>query len=203
MNDLVDTYLTIAAPSEGIYKEKGSKFLSFAYPVTSIDEIKALIEQKRKEHHNARHVCFAYMLGADRATFRTNDDGEPSGTAGRPILGQINSNQLTDILIIVVRYFGGILLGTGGLTQAYKSAAAEAIAAANIEERLVEAVYKVKFGYEVMNDVMRVIKEYALFIVSQEQTLDCRITFRVRETMEIEVVEKLSNIQLLKLEKVR
>ncbi|HOH71198.1 MAG TPA: YigZ family protein, partial [Paludibacteraceae bacterium] len=190
-------------PSEGIYKEKGSKFLSFAYPVTSIDEIKALIEQKRKEHHNARHVCFAYMLGADRATFRTNDDGEPSGTAGRPILGQINSNQLTDILIIVVRYFGGILLGTGGLTQAYKSAAAEAIAAANIEERLVEAVYKVKFGYEVMNDVMRVIKEYALFIVSQEQTLDCRITFRVRETMEIEVVEKLSNIQLLKLEKVR
>ncbi|HPO47842.1 MAG TPA: YigZ family protein, partial [Paludibacteraceae bacterium] len=118
-------------------------------------------------------------------------------------LGQINSNQLTDILIIVVRYFGGILLGTGGLTQAYKSAAAEAIAAANIEERLVEAVYKVKFGYEVMNDVMRVIKEYALFIVSQEQTLDCRITFRVRETMEIEVVEKLSNIQLLKLEKVR
>lgn len=203
MNDLVDTYLTIAAPSEGIYKEKGSKFLSFAYPVTSIDEIKALIEQKRKEHHNARHVCFAYMLGADRATFRTNDDGEPSGTAGRPILGQINSNQLTDILIIVVRYFGGILLGTGGLTQAYKSAAAEAIAAANIEERLVEAVYKVKFGYEVMNDVMRVIKEYALFIVSQEQTLDCRITFRVRETMEIEVVEKLSNIQSLKLEKVR
>ena len=171
LNDLVDTYLTIAAPSEGIYKEKGSKFLSFAYPVTSIDEIKALIEQKRKEHHNARHVCFAYMLGADRATFRTNDDGEPSGTAGRPILGQINSNQLTDILIIVVRYFGGILLGTGGLTQAYKSAAAEAIAAANIEERLVEAVYKVKFGYEVMNDVMRVIKEYALFIVSQEQTL--------------------------------
>lgn len=203
LNDLVDTYLTIAAPSEGIYKEKGSKFLSFAYPVTSIDEIKALIEQKRKEHHNARHVCFAYMLGADRATFRTNDDGEPSGTAGRPILGQINSNQLTDILIIVVRYFGGILLGTGGLTQAYKSAAAEAIAAANIEERLVEAVYKVKFGYEVMNDVMRVIKEYALSIVSQEQTLDCRITFRVRETMEIEVVEKLSNIQLLKLEKVR
>lgn len=203
LNDLVDTYLTIAAPSEGIYKEKGSKFLSFAYPVTSIDEIKALIEQKRKEHHNARHVCFAYMLGADRATFRTNDDGEPSGTAGRPILGQINSNQLTDILIIVVRYFGGILLGTGGLTQAYKSAAAEAIVAANIEERLVEAVYKVKFGYEVMNDVMRVIKEYALFIVSQEQTLDCRITFRVRETMEIEVVEKLSNIQLLKLEKVR
>lgn len=203
LNDLVDTYLTIAAPSEGIYKEKGSKFLSFAYPVTSIDEIKALIEQKRKEHHNARHVCFAYMLGADRATFRTNDDGEPSGTAGRPILGQINSNQLTDILIIVVRYFGGILLGTGGLTQAYKSAAAEAIAVANIEERLVEAVYKVKFGYEAMNDVMRVIKEYALFIVSQEQTLDCRITFRVRETMEIEVVEKLSNIQLLKLEKVR
>ncbi len=203
LNDLVDTYLTIATPSEGIYKEKGSKFLSFAYPVTSIDEIKALIEQKRKEHHNARHVCFAYMLGADRATFRTNDDGEPSGTAGRPILGQINSNQLTDILIIVVRYFGGILLGTGGLTQAYKSAAAEAIAAANIEERLVEAVYKVKFGYEVMNDVMRVIKEYALFIVSQEQTLDCRITFRVRETMEIEVVEKLSNIQSLKLEKVR
>ncbi|HOG35957.1 MAG TPA: YigZ family protein [Paludibacteraceae bacterium] len=203
MNDLVDTYLTIAAPSEGIYKEKGSKFLSFAYPVTSIDEIKALIEQKRKEHHNARHVCFAYMLGADRATFRTNDDGEPSGTAGRPILGQINSNQLTDILIIVVRYFGGILLGTGGLTQAYKSAAAEAIAVANIEERLVEAVYKVKFGYEAMNDVMRVIKEYALSIVSQEQTLDCRITFRVRETMEIEVVEKLSNIQSLKLEKVR
>jgi len=203
LNDLVDTYLTIAAPSEGIYKEKGSKFLSFAYPVTSIDEIKALIEQKRKEHHNARHVCFAYMLGADRATFRTNDDGEPSGTAGRPILGQINSNQLTDILIIVVRYFGGILLGTGGLTQAYKSAAAEAIAVANIEERLVEAVYKVKFGYEAMNDVMRVIKEYALSIVSQEQTLDCRITFRVRETMEIEVVEKLSNIQSLKLEKVR
>ncbi|MBP7965208.1 MAG: YigZ family protein, partial [Paludibacteraceae bacterium] len=113
--DRLDTYKTIASPAEGIYKEQGSKFLAFAYPVSSADEVKILVDTKRKEFHDARHICYAYMLGAARTEFRSNDDGEPSGTAGRPILGQINSHQLSDILIVVVRYFGGILLGTGGL----------------------------------------------------------------------------------------
>ena len=176
----MDTYLTISSPSEALYKDKGSKFYAFAYPVQSVEQIKEILAEKRKEYYDARHVCYAYMLGYERNQFRANDDGEPSGTAGRPILGQINSSNLTDILIIVVRYFGGTLLGTSGLIQAYKTSAAEAIAAATIEERIVEKTFVSKFGYQDLNAVMRIMKDFDLAIVNQIQEMDCTLYFRIR-----------------------
>jgi uncharacterized YigZ family protein len=163
-----------------LYKDKGSKFYAFAYPVQTIEQIKEILAEKRKEYYDARHVCYAYMLGYERNQFRANDDGEPSGTAGRPILGQINSSNLTDILIIVVRYFGGTLLGTSGLIQAYKTSAAEAIAAATIEERIVEKTFVSKFGYQDLNAVMRIMKDFDLTIVNQIQEMDCTLYFRIR-----------------------
>ena len=176
----MDTYLTISSQSEALYKDKGSKFYAFAYPVQTIEQIKEILAEKRKEYYDARHVCYAYMLGYEREVFRANDDGEPSGTAGRPILGQINSSNLTDILIIVVRYFGGTLLGTSGLIQAYKTSAAEAIAAATIEERIVEKTFVSKFGYQDLNAVMRIMKDFDLTIVNQIQEMDCTLYFRIR-----------------------
>lgn len=176
----MDTYLTISSPSEALYKDKGSKFYAFAYPVQTVEQIKEILAEKRKEYYDARHVCYAYMLGYERGVFRANDDGEPSGTAGRPILGQINSSNLTDILIIVVRYFGGTLLGTSGLIQAYKTSAAEAIAVATIEERIVEKTFVSKFGYQDLNAVMRIMKDFDLAIVNQVQEMDCTLYFRVR-----------------------
>ena len=176
----MDTYLTILSPSEALYKDKGSKFYAFAYPVQTIEQIKEILAEKRKEYYDARHVCYAYMLGYERDVFRANDDGEPSGTAGRPILGQINSSNLTDILIIVVRYFGGTLLGTSGLIQAYKTSATEAIAAATIEERIVEKTFVSKFGYQDLNAVMRILKDFNLAIVNQIQEMDCTLYFRIR-----------------------
>lgn len=176
----MDTYLTISSVSEALYKDKGSKFYAFAYPVQTIEQIKEILAEKRKEFYDARHVCYAYMLGYERNQFRANDDGEPSGTAGRPILGQINSSNLTDILIIVVRYFGGTLLGTSGLIQAYKTSAAEAIAAATIEERIVEKTFVSKFGYQDLNAVMRIMKDFDLAIVNQIQEMDCTLYFRIR-----------------------
>ena len=176
----MDTYLTISSPSEALYKDKGSKFYAFAYPVQTIEQIKEILAEKRKEYYDARHVCYAYMLGYEREVFRANDDGEPSGTAGRPILGQINSSNLTDILIIVVRYFGGTLLGTSGLIQAYKTSAAEVIAAATIEERIVEKTFVSKFGYQDLNAVMRIMKDFDLAIVNQIQEMDCTLYFRIR-----------------------
>ena len=163
-----------------MYKDKGSKFYAFAYPVQTVEQIKEILAEKRKEYYDARHVCYAYMLGYERNVFRANDDGEPSGTAGRPILGQINSSNLTDILIIVVRYFGGTLLGTSGLIQAYKTSAAEAIAAATIEERIVEKTFVSKFGYQDLNAVMRIMKDFDLAIVNQIQEMDCTLYFRIR-----------------------
>ena len=176
----MDTYLTISSVSEALYKDKGSKFYAFAYPVQTVEQIKEILAEKRKEYYDARHVCYAYMLGYKRDVFRANDDGEPSGTAGRPILGQINSSNLTDILIIVVRYFGGTLLGTSGLIQAYKTSAAEAIAAATIEERIVEKTFVSKFGYQDLNAVMRIMKDFDLAIVNQIQEMDCTLYFRIR-----------------------
>ena len=159
-----DTYKTIVEPSEGIYTEKRSKFIAIALPVRTLDEIKAHLEMYQKKYYDARHVCYAYMLGAARKDFRANDNGEPSGTAGKPILGQINSNELTDILIIVVRYFGGIKLGTSGLIVAYKAAAAEAISAATIIEKTVDEEVTVMFEYPFMNDIMRIVKDYRMFM---------------------------------------
>lgn len=177
---MLDTYLTIETTAEGGYKDKGSRFIAFACPVCSVEEVKEILAEKRKEYYDARHVCYAYVLGYERMNFRANDDGEPSGTAGRPILGQINSAGLTDVLVIVVRYFGGILLGTGGLIQAYKAAAAEAIGNATVVERVVERMMEARFGYEQLNAVMRIVKEHGLTVVSRRQELDCTLRFRVR-----------------------
>ena len=177
-----DTYKTIIEPSEGIYTEKRSKFIAIALPVRTLDEIKMHLETYQKKYYDARHVCYAYMLGAERTEFRANDDGEPSSTAGKPILGQINSNDLTDILIIVVRYYGGVNLGTGGLIVAYKAAAALAIEDSVQETRQVEELVKYDFPYVMMNDVMRVVKEMQPRIVSQEYDNTCSITLSIRKS---------------------
>ena len=168
---------------EGFYSEKRSKFLAFAHHVETIDEIKDILASYRKKYYDARHVCYAYVLGADKADFRANDDGEPSSTAGKPILGQINSYDLTNVLVIVVRYYGGVNLGTGGLIVAYRTAAADALDHATIETRLVEEVITYSFPYPMMNAVMRVIKEMQPRIVSQTFDNTCSISMSIRQEM--------------------
>lgn len=190
----MDSFLTIAAPSEGIYTEKRSKFLAFAFPVSTTEQVKKLVDAHAKKYYDARHVCYAYMLGHARQVFRANDNGEPSGTAGKPILGQINSNELTDILIIVVRYFGGVKLGTSGLIQAYKAAAAEAIAAATIVERTVNEQVTVSFEYPLMNQVMRVVKEEEPVLVSQTFDNDCLMTLSIRASLMPRLRQRLEKI---------
>ena len=177
-----DTYKTITALAEGYYTEKRSRFISYAIPVRTVDEVKAQLAKYRKEYYDARHVCWAYMLGADRQTVRANDDGEPSSTAGKPILGQINSNELTDILVVVIRYFGGIELGTSGLIVAYRTAAAEAIAAATVETRTVDEDITVAFEYPSLNSIMRIVKEDNPVILSQHFDMDCEMTLRIRKS---------------------
>ena len=177
-----DEFRTISATSEGFYSEKRSKFLAFAHHVETVDEIKELLSQYRKKYYDARHVCYAYMLGAEREDFRANDDGEPSSTAGKPILGQINSNELTDILIVVVRYYGGVNLGTSGLIVAYREAAADAIAHATIETRQVEETITYSFNYLMMNDVMRIVKEMQPRILEQTFDNDCQIKLSIRRS---------------------
>ena len=177
----MDKYLTIQAPAEGTYTEKRSKFLAFAFPVYSVEEIKGIVAEYQKKYYDARHVCYAYMLGVERTVFRANDNGEPSGTAGKPILGQINSNNLTNILIVVVRYFGGVKLGTSGLIVAYRLAASEAIAAAEIVEKTVDEDVTFHFEYPFMNDVMRIVKEEEPQIVVQDFDNDCTMTLRIRK----------------------
>lgn len=193
-----DTYLTVARLSEGLYKEKMSKFISFAVPVSTLDEAKEAIARYQKEYYDARHVCWAYMLGAARTEYRLNDNGEPSGTAGKPILGQINSFGLTNVLIVVVRYFGGIKLGTGGLIEAYRAAAADAIRANEIVECLVEEDVRIFFEYPFMNDVMRIVKEENATIISQYFDLDCDMTLRQRRTMLPRLRERLSKVESLR-----
>ena len=180
---MIDEYKTITNRiGEGTYSEKRSKFLAFSHHVETLDEVKEIVASYRKKYYDARHVCYAYMLGAERTEFRANDDGEPSSTAGKPILGQINSNDLTDILIIVVRYYGGVNLGTGGLIVAYKAAAALAIEGSVQETRQVEELVKYDFPYVMMNDVMRVVKEMQPRIVSQEYDNTCSITLSIRKS---------------------
>jgi uncharacterized YigZ family protein len=193
--DSTDTYLTISSDSEGLYKEKGSKFLSFAFPVSNEDEIKEKLEFLRKKFHDARHHCYAYVLGKDKEVFRANDDGEPNHSAGDPILGQIRSNQLTNILIVVVRYFGGVKLGVGGLISAYKAAAAEAISNNVILEAIVKHQIKIQFDYLSMNDVMKIIKDYDLEIISQQFDNDCKISLLVREGLMDEVISKFEKLE--------
>ena len=194
-----DTYRTIRDLSEGYYTEKRSRFLSFALPVRTPDEVKTQVDAYRKKYYDARHICWAYMLGPDRTTFRANDDGEPSSTAGKPILGQINSNNLTDILIIVVRYFGGIELGTSGLIVAYRTAAAEAIAAAHIEERTVDETITITFEYPHLNSVMRIVKEDKPDVLTQSFELTCEITLRIRQSCMDALKSRLLKVDSLRI----
>ena len=194
-----DTYRTISDLSEGYYTEKRSRFLSFALPVRTPDEVKTQLDIYRKKYYDARHVCWAYMLGPDRTTFRANDDGEPSSTAGKPILGQINSNNLTDILIIVVRYFGGIELGTSGLIVAYRTAAAEAIAAARIEERTVDETITITFEYPHLNSVMRIVKEDKPDVLVQSFELTCEMTLRIRQSRMDALKSRLLKVDSLRI----
>lgn len=194
-----DTYKTITEKSEGIYTEKRSKFIAIALPVGTHEEIKTYLEAYQKQYYDARHVCYAYMLGHERKEFRANDNGEPSGTAGKPILGQINSNELTDILVIVVRYFGGIKLGTSGLIVAYKAAAAIAIETAVIVEKTVDEEVTVLFEYPFMNDVMRIVKEEGPEILDQSYDMDCSMTLRIRKSMMPRLRARLEKVETARL----
>ena len=179
---MTDEYKTLKTEGEGYYTDKRSKFLAFAHHVSSVEEIKDILAGYRKKYFDARHVCYAYMLGPERKDFRANDDGEPSSTAGKPILGQINSNELTDILIVVVRYYGGVNLGTSGLIVAYREAAADAIAHSEIETRQVEEIITYNFPYPMMNDVMRIVKDMQPRIVSQTYDNTCEIRLSIRKS---------------------
>ncbi len=190
----MDQYKTINNIGEGTYSEKRSKFLAFTHHVTSVDEVKDIVQTYRKKYYDARHVCYAYVLGPDGSEFRANDDGEPSSTAGKPILGQIHSNELTDILIIVVRYYGGVNLGTSGLIVAYRTAAAEAIADSDIIEKFVEEEITYSFPYVMMNDVMRIIKEMNPRIVSQTYDNTCEIKLSIRQSMAAQLKAKLEKL---------
>lgn len=197
-----DTYKTIVQPSEGLFKDKGSKFIAYAIPVTSEDEIKELLQEIKKQHHSARHHCYAWRLGHEKLHFRANDDGEPSSTAGKPILGQIQSFDLTNILIVVVRYFGGTLLGVSGLINAYRSAAHDAILQAGITEKLVEQKFRINFGYEAMNEVMKVMKEEDLPVLESVFDLNCLIVTSVRLSNLNRIVETLQKIEGVGIEEI-
>lgn len=189
-----DTYLTVKYNSSGTYKEKGSRFIAQAFHVSDQEEIKSIVERIKKEHHSARHNCYAYMLGAERLNWRINDDGEPSGTAGRPILGQINAFNLTDVLIVVTRYFGGILLGTSGLKNAYKRAAAEAINNNEITEMILKESIKLFFPYQSLNDVMKIIKEENLSSTDQLFEAECSMRVDIRLTEKEKILNRLSRV---------
>ncbi len=178
-----DTYKTIEFPSEEVlYKEKNSKFFGYCFPVHSEDEVKAILEKVKKEHYSARHWCYAFQIGTESVFYRVNDDGEPSGSAGLPIYGQIQSFEVTNILVIVVRYFGGVKLGVGGLVSAYKETAKMALENSEIIEKTIDIRYKIKFDYKDMNKVMRVIKEKNLNVIGQKLELDCEIEISVRKS---------------------
>lgn len=191
---MTDEFKTISATSEGYYTEKRSKFLAFAHHVENHDEIKLILAGYRKKYYDARHVCYAYMLGAERADFRANDDGEPSSTAGKPILGQINSKELTDILIVVVRYYGGVNLGTSGLIVAYREAAADALAHAKMELRQVEEEVSYTFTYPQMNDVMRIVKDMNPRIISQTYDNTCVIRMAIRKSEAQQLRDRLAKL---------
>lgn len=189
-----DIYRTIKSTSQGTFREKGSKFIARAYPVNDQESVKSIIDGLRKEYHDARHHCYAYMLGYQREIWRINDDGEPSGTAGRPIMGQINSYELTNILIVVIRYFGGTLLGVPGLINAYKTAAAEAINNAEIIECTVEDHYEITFPYASMNDVMKILKDESAGQYDQTFDLKCRMVINFRLSKQEKIIGRLSRI---------
>ncbi len=198
-----DQYLTTKQPSEGIFKDRGSKFSSYAFPVESEEHVKKYLALIKKQHSSANHHCYAFRLGADKQSYRANDDGEPANTAGKPILGQIQSKDLTDILIIVVRYFGGTLLGVSGLINAYKMAAADALNNAEVIEKTVNDIYEITFDYVLMNEVMRILKEEDLKILSQHSELNCSLTFTVRKSHSTNVYDRMSKLNGLKIKYLR
>lgn len=191
-----DTYKTMSTTSEGIFRDKGSKFIAYAYPVRAEEEVKNILQELRTEHPKARHFCWAYRLGTDRNMFRIQDDGEPSGTAGRPILNSMLSADITNLLIVVVRYFGGTLLGVPGLINAYKTAAVEAIKNARIIEKTVNDVYEIRFDYLLMNDVMRLMKEEQLNVLNQDFDNICTIRFEVRKNSLNTTIGKIEKLNL-------
>ena len=195
-----DKYRTVNAIAEGLYKEKGSRFISFIYPVKTEEEIKEILAEIKTKYYDARHHCYAYCLGANRERFRANDDGEPSSSAGKPILGQIVSNDLSNVLIVVIRYFGGIKLGVSGLIQAYKDAAADAILHAEIVERTVDEIIRIRFTYVVMNDVMKILKEEAPEILSRNFEMECEMTLSIRQKDMPGLKERLSKVESLVIE---
>ena len=181
MSEIKDSYKTITSPSEGFFKDRGSKFFGYAYPYTSEEELKAIIEVLKKEHHTARHHCYAYRFKQDYSVYRANDDGEPTNAAGKPILGQIDAKDLTNVAVVVVRYFGGTKLGVGGMMNAYKTAALEALNNAEIIECTIDEEFEISFGYPEMNTVLRFIKDLGVDIVSQKMEMDCKIIFSIRK----------------------
>ncbi|MDD2488966.1 MAG: YigZ family protein [Bacteroidales bacterium] len=193
-----DTYLTIEEKSQGIYKEKGSKFIALAFPVSNEDNVKEIIKSIKKEYFDARHHCYAYIIGHDKSVFRMNDDGEPSSTGGKPIYGQLLSNNLTNILIVVVRYFGGIKLGVSGLINAYKQAALDSINNAKIIQKTLNEVYSISFEYTLMNRVMKVLKDFDLPQLNHRFENDCYLEFQVRKSDAIKVVDTLCSIDGVK-----
>lgn len=189
-----DTYKMLTAPGEGLYKEKGSKFIASAFTVTSEEEVKQALAEVKKKYYDARHHCYAYMIGPDKSCFRSSDDGEPSGTAGKPILNQILSKDVTNVCVIVVRYFGGIKLGVSGLINAYKTAARDALDNAVIIEKTVNEVYSLEFEYPLMNDVMRVMKEEGLEQQNPHFEMNCYLEFSTRKNDADHIVAKFKNI---------
>lgn len=185
-----DTYKTILKEGEGLYKEKGSKFIAFSHHVVTPEEAKEIVDGYKKTYYDARHVCYAYNLRFSGGCFRANDDGEPSGTAGRPILGQINSFELTDTLVVVIRYFGGVLLGTGGLIQAYKLAAADTLTNSEIVEKTIDEIVTFCFEFPFLNDVMKIVKNTGACIVNQSFEMDCKMTLSIRRND----YQKLNNL---------
>lgn len=199
-----DAYKTIEKPSaETLFKEKGSKFFGYAFPVLSEDEVKECLEELKKKHHSARHFCYAYQIGIENIQYRANDDGEPNNSAGLPIYGQIQSFEVTNILIVSVRYFGGTKLGVGGLISAYKTSAQLALEASEIIEKTIDVHFKLKFNYDVMNAVQRIIKEKNIVIVSQKLEMDCEYVISVRKNdadMVVSVFDSLYKVEIKKIE---
>jgi uncharacterized YigZ family protein len=194
-----DTYKTINRISEGIFRDKGSKFIGYAYPIKSETEIKSIVNRLRAEHTKARHFCWALRLSPDRNVFKLNDDGEPSGTAGRPILNTLLSSDITNVLVVVVRYFGGTLLGVPGLINAYKNATLAAIEENEIVTKTVNDVYEISFDYLVMNQVMRIVKEEDLLVLKQQFDNDCMLQFEVRKAQLNTVLSKFENVDNIKI----
>ena len=192
-----DSYRSIASRSEGLFKDNGSRFIALAFPVESETEIKEIVSSLKKEYHDARHHCYAYRLGYRGDIFRANDDGEPSSSAGRPILGQIDASGLSDILVVVVRYFGGIKLGIPGLIRAYKTSTADAISNARIIEKIASRRFRLSFGYLNMNDVMKTLKDIGLTPVNQDFGMSCTLETSVRLTLEETFIERMKNIAVL------